>query len=190
MSEIAEYGLPLIRVFVGLLMTVHGAQKTFGWFGGKGFAGALSLVDRQGMRPRYLWAVTVCATELLGGIALALGFLTPFAAAFVVAQMIVILRHHSPQGFFNQEGGIEFPLLILVSVVGVALAGAGPKSLDAAFGIQEVTERPASYIIALCLALVGPAVAFATRLKTTGEPGETGAAEPQDTLTAGGRNAQ
>ena len=44
----------IVRVFLGLVMFPHGAQKLLGWFGGHGFAGTL-----QGMTAMGLPAVVV-----------------------------------------------------------------------------------------------------------------------------------
>src|SRR5512142_2747392 len=103
------FGLLVLRVVAGLTFAAHGAQKTFGWWSGPGMAGWRTGIERMGMRPVAFWAVISVWVEVLGGLLLAIGFLTPIAAAALVGQSIVILLHvHLPKGFWNRVGGIEF----------------------------------------------------------------------------------
>jgi putative oxidoreductase len=74
--------------------------------------------------------------ETGGGLAFALGLLTPFASAVVIATMVVaIWGVHIGNGFFTQGGGYEFPLIVGVIALGVAFTGAGRLSLDAILGL-------------------------------------------------------
>jgi putative oxidoreductase len=126
-----------LHVTIGALLAAHGAQKLFGSFGGAGLDGTADVFDRLGLRPGRLYAPVAGCAEFLGGLALALGLLTPFAAAAAIAVMTAaILSVHLPNGFFNTNRGYEFnPTLIAVAF---ALAGVGPGewSLDHAFGID------------------------------------------------------
>jgi putative oxidoreductase len=45
-----EYGLLLLRLFVGLLFAAHGSQKLFGWFGGGGPQGTAGFFGSLGYR--------------------------------------------------------------------------------------------------------------------------------------------
>jgi len=130
-------GLLIIRLAVGLTLAAHGAQKLFGMFGGPGLTGTAGFLETMGFRPGKPLALLAGAGELAGGLALALGLFTPFAAAIVVATMIVaVLAVHVEKGFFAQNGGYEFALLMALSAIGVAFAGPGPFSLDAALGLS------------------------------------------------------
>ena len=51
-----DLGILLLRLVVGLLFIGHGAQKVFGWFGGKGMAGQFAIMQRLGLQPAALWA--------------------------------------------------------------------------------------------------------------------------------------
>jgi len=129
-------GLLIIRLAVGLTLAAHGAQKLFGLFGGHGLAGTGGFLESLGFRPGKPLALLAGLGELCGGLALALGVFTPFAAALVVATMVVaMLGVHVEKGFFSQNGGYEYALLIALSALGIAFAGPGALSLDAAFGL-------------------------------------------------------
>jgi putative oxidoreductase len=132
----ADIGLAFLRIVIGLTMAAHGAQKAFGWWSGPGPEGWRKALAAMGFRPSGLWAAISTLAELVGGLFLALGLLTPFAAAILVAQSVVIIGQvHLPKGFWNRNSGYEFPLVLAAGAVAVALVGPGALSLDRVLGI-------------------------------------------------------
>jgi putative oxidoreductase len=126
----------ILQLGIGLTFAAHGAQKLFGWWGGPGLANWEGAMRHMGFRPARLFAVTSALIELAGGLMLAVGFLTPIAAAALVAQAVVIIGQvHWSHGFFNSKSGIEFPLLLGVGAAAVGLAGGSTISIDGALGI-------------------------------------------------------
>jgi putative oxidoreductase len=104
-------GILILRVVAGLLFAGHGAQKLFGWFGGKGFTNIVEVIEKMGARPAPLWAGLNAPAEIAGGLGLAAGLLTPIASAGLVGPMVVaIAKVHFPKGLWNNKGGLEFPL--------------------------------------------------------------------------------
>src|SRR5213596_2657637 len=100
-----DIGLLILRLVVGLTLAAHGAQKVFGWFGGYGIAGTGQFLEQLGFRPGRVQAALAGTAELLGGLFLAAGFLTPAAAAVVVAVMLVAaVSVHLKNGFFAPSG--------------------------------------------------------------------------------------
>jgi putative oxidoreductase len=133
-----SYGLLLLRLVLGLTMAAHGSQKLFGWWGGPGLRGMHGWLNSMRFRGGWLPVLLIVTAELGGGIALALGLLTPLAALGVVtAMMVAVWTVHKAKGFWNGNGGYEFNLLIVAA--GAALAGTGPGrfSLDRAFGWDD-----------------------------------------------------
>ena len=131
----SDIGMLILRVFVGLQLASHGAQKLFGWFGGHGLEGTGGFFEGLGFKPGRHFALAAGAGELGGGLLLALGLLTPFAAAAIVAVMLTAIAVvHADKGFFATEGGFELPLLLAVSAVCITFVGPGAVSLDHAFG--------------------------------------------------------
>jgi putative oxidoreductase len=133
--EVMEIGLLLVHVVVGLLLASHGAQKLFGVLGGFGVSGTGGYLESLGLRPGRPLAVAAGATELAGGLLLAAGLLTPLAAALIAATMLVAARtDHRGKGLWIFNGGSEYVLTVAAVAIGLAFAGAGAWSLDAAIG--------------------------------------------------------
>jgi putative oxidoreductase len=131
----------ILRLGIGLIFAVHGAQKIFGWWGGSGFSGWQAVMVRMGFRPAALFAAVSAGAELIGGLALAIGFLTPLAAAALVGQsLVIIFGAHWARGFFNRDNGYEFPLALVSGVVATLLLGPGAASVDAAIGFDVAPE--------------------------------------------------
>jgi putative oxidoreductase len=149
--DAADLGLLVLRLVVGLTFAAHGAQKAFGWFDGIGWVGWQGIMVRLGFRPFVLFAAISTGAELIGGLFLALGALTPLAAAILVGQLIVIIaRSHWANGFWNKTNGFEFPLALLGGTVAIGLIGPGAISLDAFDGLAPSdTVRLALIVIGL-----------------------------------------
>src|SRR4051812_50230462 len=75
----------LLRLGVGLTFAAHGAQKAFGWWGGPGRERWRGAIAGMGFRPVALFAYASILAELVAGLLLAAGLLTPVAAAGLLA---------------------------------------------------------------------------------------------------------
>jgi len=126
--------LLLLRVTLGLTLFPHGCQKLFGWFGGAGFEKFTGFFDKMGWHPAAFWVALVALTEIVGGLLLAFGFLTRFAAAAILIFMINAIWATSAKGFFWTQGGMEYSLLIGVVALVFLIKGGGRYSIDHAIG--------------------------------------------------------
>ena len=94
-------------------------------------AGAL---EKMGFPAPTLFAWLVMLTELVGGILIAIGFLTWPASAALLIFMAMAVMTHFPKGFFWRSGGFEYPRMWGVAALFFLIRGGGPYSLDRAVG--------------------------------------------------------
>jgi putative oxidoreductase len=120
------YAVLLLRISLGLLFLAHVGLKIFvftipgtvEFFASLGFPAAL--------------AYAVIALELLGGVALIVGFYAPYVALPLAVEILgTIVTVHGANGwvFTNQGGGWEFPALWTVALIALFLLGDGPFAL-------------------------------------------------------------
>ncbi len=146
-----NFGLLLLRLIIGLGLAGHGAQKSFGWWSGSGWKGAVGMAQHNGFRPAPVFAALLVAGELLAGLGIAAGLLTPFAAVGAVLTMAMAIRiAHWKWAFFGKGGGMENPLLYGLSALSLVFTGPGTWSLDHAFHLSY----PAAAVIGVSAVLI------------------------------------
>ena len=129
-SDLHALGTTLLRLIVGVTFAAHGAQKlvSFGFAGTAGFLGSLGVPMANVMAP------VLIATELVGGLLLMLGLLTRYVSIPLIFTMVVAIASvHLQHGFFAPQG-YEFPLLLGVGTLTLALQGSGAFALDNLIG--------------------------------------------------------
>lgn len=128
-----DWALLAVRVVVGGIFVIHGAQKMFGSFGGPGLAGVLENMGPVG----YLVAVA----EFFGGLGLMVGFLARFSALALIGVMIgAIVQVHWQNGFFATDGGVEFPLAMIGNLLAILLGGTGAFALGRALHLPRRSD--------------------------------------------------
>jgi len=158
-----DLGILLVRVFLGLAIAAHGAQKLFGWFGGYGLKGTGGFFEGLGFKPGGLFAAAAGLSEFVGGLLLVAGLFTPLGGAAVLAAMIVAsVSVHLKNGFFVQNNGFEPAFLYGAVALGLIFTGAGNYSLDASLGVSALNE-PALKLGLLVATLIGAGLTLALR---------------------------
>jgi putative oxidoreductase len=155
-------GLLIGRLVVGLGMASHGAQKLFGWFGGKGPAGTGKYMESVGYRPGRPFGTLAGLGEFGSGLLVALGWWGPIGPAMMLAVMIVAIDQNRQQGFFAVNNGVELPLLYAAGAIALAFTGFGRFSLDAALRLVGLWNLKLD-LAALALAIVGGFAVLAVR---------------------------
>ena len=126
----------VVRLGLGIVFFAHGAQKTFGWFGGRGLSATVAGFREMNIPPA---AATLAAlVECLGGLALIVGFLArPAALGLIVVMLVAIVKVHARHGFFinfaqtpGKGHGFEFNLALIVMALSILIGGAGALSID------------------------------------------------------------
>ncbi|MBF9254267.1 DoxX family protein [Pontibacter sp. 172403-2] len=132
----ATWSLTIVRIFLGIVIFPHGAQKLLGWFGGPGPSDFSAGFGQMTGLPEVLgWLVIII--EFFGSLCLILGLLTRFWAFCILCLFIgIVLMVHLPNGFFmnwggNQPGeGYEYHLLVIGMAWALVVGGPGRLSID------------------------------------------------------------
>jgi putative oxidoreductase len=121
-----EWAALLLRLSLGAVMIAHGLLKvlvftmpgTVGFFSSIGFPGWLAYV--------------VTGIELIGGIALVLGWQSRAVALISLPVLLGASYVHAGNGwlFTNKNGGWEYPVVLVVLALAVALLGNGAASVQ------------------------------------------------------------
>jgi putative oxidoreductase len=123
----------LLRLTVGSLFIGHGTQKLFGWFGGQGIGETARGFEQLGLRPGRHHAVAAGLTEAAGGALIASGYELPLGAALLTgSSLTAIKRVHLKNGPWTQNGGYEYNLVLVLSLLALVECGPGKLSLDSA----------------------------------------------------------
>lgn len=121
----------VLRVPVGIILTAHGAQKLFAWFGGYGLEGTGQWMENIGLAPGFLMALLAGSAEFFGGLALILGALTrPAALVSAFTMVVAIFSVHASNGLFMSNNGYEFALALLAVTAALTIQGGGKFSVD------------------------------------------------------------
>jgi putative oxidoreductase len=156
-------GLLVLRLVAGLVMAAHGTQKLFGWFGGYGIAGTGRFFEGLGFRPGHLFAAAAGASEFVGGLLIAAGFLGPLGPVAVLATMIIAIGTvHWANGLFTANNGVELPLLYAGIAIAIIFTGPGAYSLDAVLGLTGFWTTGVAWA-ALAVAVAGAIVNLGMR---------------------------
>ena len=163
-----DLGLLVLRLGVGGTVAAHGTQKLFGWFDGPGREGAAGMFEKMGFARSEEAALAAAVSETAGGSLLALGLATPAAAAAVAGTMRVAADVNRGNGYFNANGGIEFPFNLGLAAAVLGLTGPGRLSFDQLLGNR--LARPWMAVAGLGAALAAGTVIARSRRTPPARP--------------------
>ena len=132
------YGPAALRLCVGAVFLVHGAQKLFGLVGGPGIAGTATQLTALGLPYPTPLAITLGVAEFGGGVLLILGSATMWVSLVLLLDMALrVWKVHYPHGF-TVSGGLtpgtghlgEFHLVMIGALLCLMIGGPGAWSLD------------------------------------------------------------
>lgn len=118
------YLYAIMRIVIGVLFACHGAQKLFGVLGGT----AVELMSLRGLAG---------IIELVGGVLVAVGFLTTYAAFIASGEMAVAyFMAHAPNGFWPILNKGELSVMYCFIFLYIASRGVG------AWGLERARRTP------------------------------------------------
>lgn len=127
-EQAVDAGLLVLRVGLGLMMATHGYPKLVGGPPLWEKLGHAMEVFGIGFAPTF-WGFAAAATELFGGIALALGALTRVQAGLLAFTMLVAAAKHLADG--DGLRGASHAIEDGVAFVALLSTGGGRFSIDA-----------------------------------------------------------
>lgn len=113
------------RLVLGGYLTVHGAQKLFGTFGGHGIEKTAAGFEKMGLTPGKEMATLAGATEFGGGLLTATGIAHPLGPLAIMGAMTVASATHRDNGPLAANRGFELPLTNLAAAAALAVSGPG-----------------------------------------------------------------
>lgn len=131
-----DEGILLLRILLGLILMVHAAQKSLGWFQGLGPTVMAGAFESLGLRPGRPMVLVASIIEAAAAVSLLLGLLTPLGAAAAAGTMAVAgaTSQLSAGSFWNAQKGGEYPYVLAVAAIVLSFTGAGAWSVDALLG--------------------------------------------------------
>jgi putative oxidoreductase len=134
LNSLAPYSMLPLRIVLGVVFFVHGAQKLFGWFGGNGFAQTAEGFGNMlgaSIFPGWLLAALGGGGEFFGAILVFLGLFTRFGAFLIACTMLVaVFAVHWSGGLLASNNGFEYPLTLLAAAVTLMMMGPQRLALD------------------------------------------------------------
>lgn len=120
-EKLTQYGPFPIRIIAGIAFILHGLPKLSNLPGTEDF-----FANMVGLPPTL--ALPVGLLEVIGGIALLVGFLTRIASILFIIEMIgSTIVAKLPKGFV---GGYELDLLLIAISISLILTGPGRLSIE------------------------------------------------------------
>jgi putative oxidoreductase len=162
------------RLVLGGYLAVHGAQKLFGLFGGRGLDATGAGFERIGLTPGKPMAALAGASELGGGLLTATGLAAPLGPVALIGTMVVASATHRAKGPLAANGGFELPLTNLAAAA--ALAAAGP-------GRFSIGPRAPRWVTISGAAVGGILAANSLRKLLTPKPAPADTADPKSDIT-------
>lgn len=120
LGKYSPYLYALLRIVAGLMFAMHGTQKLFGW----------PVPGPPAPLPPMMMAAGII--ELVGGLLIAIGFLTSYAAFISSGEMAVaFFMAHFPRHPLPIVNQGELAVLYCFLFLYIAAQGPGPWSIDA-----------------------------------------------------------
>jgi putative oxidoreductase len=160
-ADVLDFALLIARVWLGIVIFVHGASYLARTVRNDGMA---THFDDVGLHPGPVHAWTVTLGMLIAGELLVAGLVTPFAYGGLCAVMLVALvTEHRHNGFFVSAPGQGWEYVTTIAVLSIALGTVGPGhwSLDDAVGLNFPFDPGKALLVTAVVGIAGAAAYLA-----------------------------
>jgi putative oxidoreductase len=142
-ARFAPYGAFALRLALGAMFIAHAYLK-LAVFTVPGFAGFLGSV---GLPTVLAWPIILA--ELVGGVAIIVGFHSRIASLVLLPVLLGALVVHAPNGwlFTAPKGGWEYPAFLVLAALAQALIGDGAFALKPARLGISTANQPAPHTV-------------------------------------------
>lgn len=124
---LSDTALLIARVAVGFVLLAHGWQK----YNDYTIDGTAAAFGDMGVPAPAVAAVFTTLVEIIGGLALIAGLLTPVAALLNIANLFgALVLVHASRGVFVENGGYELVVSLIAGLTIIAAVGAGRFGVD------------------------------------------------------------
>ena len=144
-----DLGLLILRIFLAMVVLAYGLQK-LGFLGGYGIKGTGGWLESIGFKPGSLWIWPVVLAEVGGGLLILLGLGGPIGPGLIAADLTVAtIGFHSPNGFWNANGGWSWVSALAAAAFSLALTGFGAYGLDRVLNLTYPDVLLPAWLIAV-----------------------------------------
>ncbi|MFF0284475.1 DoxX family protein [Rhodococcus aetherivorans] len=127
------------RVALGVILLAHGWQKLHEYT----LDGTSVSFGEMGIPVPAVAATVVTLVEIVGGVALVIGLLTPVVALLNTLTLLgALVLVHASNGVFVDNGGFELVLALLAGLLPLVVLGAGKFSADTLLRRSTTTASP------------------------------------------------
>ncbi|WP_271982600.1 DoxX family protein [Pseudoclavibacter terrae] len=141
MSSSANAALLILRLALGATMLLHGIQKLTT----TGIGGVQEMLAGLGVPLADVAGAALPFVEIVAGALLIVGLLTRVAAALLaIVSLGAMFTVHFTAGFFAQDGGYEFVLVLALIGIALVLTGGGRWAADALVRRPRTSREPRS----------------------------------------------
>ncbi|MGP5496145.1 DoxX family protein [Corynebacterium flavescens] len=124
---VRDAALLVFRAVLGIIFVAHGVDKMFM----TGMDETIGQFSAWGVPQPQISAYLAALGEMIGGAFLVIGLLTTLVAgALALLAVCALYFVHLDNGLFATDSGIEYPAVLVVSLLMIVVFGAGRASLD------------------------------------------------------------
>lgn len=124
-----DIGLLVSRVVFGAVMIGHGWAR----WSGEGIPAQVDRLVQLGVPQPELFAWGATVLELLGGVLMVFGILTPLVAAAFLAQFVMLTAYTWSHGPYLATDGYEYSLILAAFALLFVVFGSGRAGVDNLF---------------------------------------------------------